>query len=244
MERHYSLYHAFVCSADGGCCSVFPDARFLALHQTECHDPLMAIRKERGEKTFECFLEPCGRKFLTPKARRLHLIGAHGYSKEFFFAITNKGIGGLVRKWGEGVSLIRGEWKERMDAMDDAGEVPHEATAKPSGPLFIRDPPPHFDKVQPVPMNPGRPPRPARAEIPAPKQGPVRRPSSTSTLQGKKDDDSLDSLTSKLDTLSLVPTSIRFGRGGKQRGFAPRGKARVLIDTAQESEMDTDTVQT
>lgn len=149
-----------------------------------------------------------------------------------------------MRKWGEGVSLIRGEWKERIDEMDDPGEVPHEATAQPSGPPFIRDPPPHFDKVQFVPMDTARPLRPARAETPPPRQGAMREPSSASTWQGQKDDDSLNSLTSKLDMLSLVPTSIRFGRGGKQRGFAPRGKAPVLIDTARESEMDTDTVQT
>ncbi|KAF9517105.1 hypothetical protein BS47DRAFT_1483530 [Hydnum rufescens UP504] len=198
MERHYALYHTFVCSTAEGCCSVFPDARFLALHQTECHDPLTAIRKDRGEKTFECFLDSCARKFLTPKARRLHLISAHGYAKEFFFAITNKGIGGLMRKWGEGVSLIRGEWQGRDGVADE--EVSRETVPNSVDPPFIRNPPPHLDKVYSTPPATKRPPHPPRTE--------GRTPNQTALP--------------KLDTLSLVPTSIRFGRGAKQRGFAPR----------------------
>lgn len=66
---------------------------------------------------FECFVETCGRKFLTPKARRLHLIEGHSYPSEYFFAITNKGVGGLLNRWGEGVSLVRGKWKERSPSI-------------------------------------------------------------------------------------------------------------------------------
>ena len=32
--------------------------------------------------------------------------------------MTNKGVGGLLKKWGEGASLVRGQWKKR-----DGGEV-------------------------------------------------------------------------------------------------------------------------
>ncbi|EGN97024.1 hypothetical protein SERLA73DRAFT_185308 [Serpula lacrymans var. lacrymans S7.3] len=49
LEMHYAKYHAHVCE-QRGCGYVFPDARLLELHQTECHDPLAAVRKERGEK--------------------------------------------------------------------------------------------------------------------------------------------------------------------------------------------------
>ncbi|KAI0758536.1 hypothetical protein BC629DRAFT_1272162, partial [Irpex lacteus] len=49
LEAHYAMYHRHVCElARCGC--VFPDERLLALHQTECHDPIAALRKERGEK--------------------------------------------------------------------------------------------------------------------------------------------------------------------------------------------------
>ena len=62
---------------------------------------------------FACHIETCPKLFTTPKNRRLHLIQTHGYPKEYFFAVTNKGVGGLLKKWGEGASLIRGSWKSR-----------------------------------------------------------------------------------------------------------------------------------
>jgi hypothetical protein len=77
LESHYATHHAHVCSSsDCGC--VFPDARLLELvrhisfylisltiltrchlqHLTECHDPLAAIRKDRGEKIVRLFFFP------------------------------------------------------------------------------------------------------------------------------------------------------------------------------------------
>ncbi|GAW03040.1 zinc finger protein [Lentinula edodes] len=56
LEAHYAKYHAWVCQAakptSGTCGNVFPDARLLELHHTECHDPIAAVRKERGEKIY------------------------------------------------------------------------------------------------------------------------------------------------------------------------------------------------
>lgn len=68
LESHYSTCHAHVCSAEG-CNRIFPEPRFLDLvrpsstlffslskvsyvyqHQTECHDPIADIKKERGER--------------------------------------------------------------------------------------------------------------------------------------------------------------------------------------------------
>ena len=67
VESHYSTCHAYVCSAEG-CNRVFPEPRFLDLvrpsssacfakrvahpyqHQTECHDPIAEIKKDRGER--------------------------------------------------------------------------------------------------------------------------------------------------------------------------------------------------
>lgn len=50
-------HHAFVCSAEG-CGKVFPSDRFLELHLGECHDPVVEIRKEKGERTVS-FLVIC-----------------------------------------------------------------------------------------------------------------------------------------------------------------------------------------
>jgi len=122
LEAHYAKYHAWVCLADEAhgkaqCGKVFPDGRLLELHQTECHDPIAAVKKDRGEKIFACFLpsSTCNKLFQTPKARRLHLIAAHAYPKEYFFAVVNKGVGGLLAKWGDGAGMVRGEWKSRTD---------------------------------------------------------------------------------------------------------------------------------
>ncbi|KAG7445112.1 uncharacterized protein BT62DRAFT_1077315 [Guyanagaster necrorhizus] len=179
LETHYATYHAHVCE-EKACSCVFPEARLLELHQTECHDPLAAIRKDRGDKIFACHLTTCPKLFLTPKARRLHLINAHGYPKEYFFAVTNKGVGGLLKKWGEGASMIRGEWKKREgdgeddddDAESDAGTAEENETEEPNQDLHAEE---------------------------------------------KSED--LDALADSMTSLSLVPNSIRFGRGGKGGGL-------------------------
>ena len=69
LEVHYATHHAHVCSSQG-CGYIFPDARLLELvrsylrhgplsfahsspmqHIAECHNPLAAILRERGDKT-------------------------------------------------------------------------------------------------------------------------------------------------------------------------------------------------
>ncbi|KAI0047408.1 hypothetical protein FA95DRAFT_1679095 [Auriscalpium vulgare] len=163
LEAHYASYHAHVCE-EKGCGCVFPDARLLELHQTECHNPVAEVRKERGEKIFACHLSSCGRYFSSPKKRRLHLISAHEYPKEYFFGVTNKGVGGLLRKWGEGASLLK---------MDQE-----------------------------------------------PAQSPV-----SSTGAASEGNNAVDALASSMTALALVPSSVRFGRGGKSGGLAaPRGR--------------------
>jgi hypothetical protein len=67
LEAHYSTCHAHVCSVEG-CNRVFPEPRFLDLvcpsssarsasqvthayqHQTECHNPIADVKKDRGER--------------------------------------------------------------------------------------------------------------------------------------------------------------------------------------------------
>lgn len=53
--------------------------------------------------------------FATPKLRRQHLIAAHHYPPEFFFSITNHGIGRLRELYGDSASLVRKTWKPRGD---------------------------------------------------------------------------------------------------------------------------------
>ncbi|KAJ7623701.1 hypothetical protein FB45DRAFT_926507 [Roridomyces roridus] len=195
LESHYATYHAHVCE-EPACNCVFPDARLLQIHQTECHDPLAAVRKDRGEKIFACHLETCNRMFATPKARRLHLIQGHGYPKEYYFAVTNKGVGGLLKRWGEGASLMRGQWKPR-DPQPEQQQQPVGHKRRDSVLVEEDD----EDEEDESPVAPTAPPA----------------------------NEGMDTLTDSLNALSIVPPSIRFGRGGKNGGFSnehvPRGKA-------------------
>ncbi|KZT25341.1 hypothetical protein NEOLEDRAFT_1065436 [Neolentinus lepideus HHB14362 ss-1] len=199
LERHYAKYHAHVCE-EKGCGCVFPDARLLQLHQTECHDPLAAVRKDRGQKIFACHLTSCDRLFLTPKARRLHLIQAHGYPNEYFFAVTNKGVGGLLKKWGEGASMIRGEWKTRDGQTKNEGSSDSE-----DGDMFKEGIEAGTNIAETISQDP-------------------TSPSLTSQKSTAPGEDDMDALADSMTSLSLIPSSIRFGRGGKAGGFGPRGR--------------------
>ncbi|KIK53958.1 hypothetical protein GYMLUDRAFT_49123 [Collybiopsis luxurians FD-317 M1] len=196
LEAHYAKYHAWVCQAEK-CSKVFPDERFLELHHTECHDTIAALRKERGEKIFACFLQPsvCSKTFSTPKTRRLHLIAAHDYPKEYFFAVTNKGIGGLLAKWGDGAGMIRGKWKPRTDQEkgDDHDEIDEDADGDDGA-----------EEVEPTSKSDSKV---------------VREEESTDPV------DMLATSFQNTLAISPVPNSIQFGRGAK-RGARGRGRGK------------------
>ncbi|KAI0057364.1 hypothetical protein BV25DRAFT_1831191 [Artomyces pyxidatus] len=173
-------------------------------------DRAYAVFRSRGLSAdrvpqFACHLASCARMFSTPKTRRLHLISAHGFPKEYFFAVTNKGFGGLLRKWGEGASMLRGTWKPREGEGgddDDEGDDENVSDAMeeegPSTSAKIAT----NGKLKPA--------------------GPVAAP-----LPVKAAESSVDALASSMSSLSLVPSSVRFGRGGKSGGLAPpRGHPR------------------
>jgi len=220
LEKHYALYHAHVCEVKR-CNCVFPEARFLDLHLKECHDPLSEVRKERGERTFECF-QPrtmCSRSFLTPKSRRRHLIEAHGYPKEFFFSVTNKGIGGLLRKWGDGASLLRGTWTARGDMeLGNSSEEAHES---------------HDGSTHPVAIAPS-----SLSAFSGTSDNPNRSNSGTNTVPGA-DDDVMAEIASAVQSLALVPNGIRFGRGGNPRGFTRPPKKHLMPGPTHKDTNDT-----
>ncbi|OIW33424.1 hypothetical protein CONLIGDRAFT_177596 [Coniochaeta ligniaria NRRL 30616] len=91
FESHYSKDHSHRCHE---CRKNFPSGHLLSLHHEESHDPLLALKREKGEHTFSCFVEGCERKCMTPDKRRRHLIDKHMYPKNFFFAITRDGVDG------------------------------------------------------------------------------------------------------------------------------------------------------
>ncbi|ORZ25682.1 hypothetical protein BCR42DRAFT_485809 [Absidia repens] len=87
-ESHYEALHRNTCSI---CHLPFPGSRWLRLHLDELHDTLNQVRKDRGEKIHECYVETCAKFFSTPKMRRLHLIDKHHYPKNFPFDLVVTG---------------------------------------------------------------------------------------------------------------------------------------------------------
>jgi hypothetical protein len=169
---------------------------------------------------------------MTPKGRRLHLIDKHKYPPNYFFSVTNYGIGRLLLKWGEGASLLRNEWKPRKtdteeaqtqegtvlddreddkqnDKRDDNGVksessgycIPKALIApSPTATMRIRTPPQVFDTER--------------------GSDDVTNTQSTSTVQTRvQRPDLVDVLTDKMSSLSLIPSSVQFGRGGSKGGF-------------------------
>ncbi|KAI9488764.1 hypothetical protein BDB00DRAFT_29862 [Zychaea mexicana] len=87
-EAHYETHHKHVCSA---CHKRFPSAHWLQLHLDEFHNVLIQIQKERGDKVFQCFVESCTKKFISPRMRQLHLVDKHQYPKYYPFDLVATG---------------------------------------------------------------------------------------------------------------------------------------------------------
>lgn len=129
----------------------------------------------------------------------MHLMQSHGYPKEYFFAVTNKGVGGLLKKWGEGASMVRQPWRARESNGEDEEYEDVES-----------------DETSIIEQ--GRQPVISRLD-----DGPLVEDEEEEDEQ--EDDEitaapgpSVDDLTASMDTLSLVPPAIRFGRGAKRGG--------------------------
>ncbi|KAM4054751.1 zinc finger domain-containing protein [Hirsutella rhossiliensis] len=91
FELHYHAFHTHRCLE---CHKNFPSDHLLSVHIEECHDPLVSIRRDRGEHTYSCFVDGCERKCQTHQKRRMHMIDKHMYPKNFFFGVTKEGIDG------------------------------------------------------------------------------------------------------------------------------------------------------
>jgi len=178
---------------------------------------------------------------MSPKGRRLHLIDKHKYPPNFYFPITNKGIGGLLRKWGEGATLLR---KEYTPTKRDAGTT-HEKNEGLASP--VDEDSENDDLVLPKSefASGHHTPRTFTASSPATTAKIQTLPEAfeaevhqvhhmdASPLELAPSVD-VDTLVDSMSSLALVPPSVHFGRGGVRGGFKPmrgmvlrgRGRAR------------------
>jgi hypothetical protein len=120
-ESHYNNFHTHRCLE---CRKNFPSEYLLEIHIEECHDPLVVIKRDRGEHTYSCFVEGCERKCLTHQKRRLHMIDKHMYPKNFFFGITKDGIDGRRSLLND-----KGHRRRRSSTASHSTEAPHQGSS-------------------------------------------------------------------------------------------------------------------
>ncbi|KAI1434914.1 hypothetical protein GGR50DRAFT_363325 [Xylaria sp. CBS 124048] len=195
-ETHYSKSHTNRCVE---CHKNFPSEHLLNIHFEDCHDAFAAVKRDRGERTYSCFVEGCERKCRTPYKRRNHLIDKHMYPKNYFFALTKDGIDGR-----HSLLLDEGHRRRRSSTATTA------STSKaPERRLSLR-------RAKPPPS----PPKDARKEAGSTTTSLPDSPEKAAPAQVP--DVEMDSITSAMGALQFVPMSVRFGRGRGKMGFAKR----------------------
>ena len=108
----------------------------------------------------------------------------------------------MLRRWGDGASLIRGPWKARDDIRNDEDEdamdmeeIENDEDNGNSKPLASEN------------AN-------GTSSVVANGESKVNEP-----IRAAPKPNGVDSMTNSFDALSLVPSNIRFGRGGKRGGL-------------------------
>ncbi|KAM7207384.1 hypothetical protein V8F20_002264 [Naviculisporaceae sp. PSN 640] len=205
-EAHYTKNHTNRCRE---CGKNFPSEHLLSLHIEEVHDSFAAVKRERGEHTFSCFVETCDRKCMTASKRNRHLVDKHHFPRNYFFSVTTRGIDGRMSMLNE-----EPRWK-RNQHHEPRGQ--QEYTKK--APIALGDP---VTEPRTYPIR-GQPEATAHVTAPSTTDGdPIELdPVVDDTAQERRPepvDVQMDDLAGAMSSLQFVPQSIRFGRGRK--GFS------------------------
>lgn len=199
-DVHYNKYHVNRCIS---CCKNFPTSHFLSLHQSENHDPLAAVLKDRGEKTYGCFVEGCDKKCSAPQKRRLHLIDKHMFPKNYDFFVVNDGI-----DWK--TSMLRPDRQRRRSLT--LQKKAHNAAMSAEDAARMMD----TDSKEPGAVKPG----PSRTGASRVQEPAVSGPATSTEPAGPEGAMEIDDLAGAISALRFVPSSVRFGRGKGCSGFS------------------------
>ncbi|KAI1366989.1 hypothetical protein F5Y08DRAFT_337062 [Xylaria arbuscula] len=192
-EAHYNKLHTNRCA---DCHKNFPSEHLLNVHFEDCHDVFAAVKREKGEHTYSCFVEGCDRKCRTPYKRRSHLIDKHMYPKNYFFALTKDGIDGRTSL------LLDGGHHRRRSSTATTASVSKTSPRRRSLRQAELSKPQEGEAREPSPVE--------SRELP-------RKAPPAETL-----DVEMDNLAGAMSSLQFIPTSIKFGRGRGKAGFAKR----------------------
>ncbi|KAH7321574.1 hypothetical protein BKA65DRAFT_608779 [Rhexocercosporidium sp. MPI-PUGE-AT-0058] len=186
-DIHYAKTHTNRCLE---CRKNFPTEHFLNLHIEENHDAMVSVLRERGEKTYSCFVEDCDRKCSTPQKRRMHLIDKHMFPKDYDFYVVNDGIDRRSSMLRSGKHRRHSSAAQHMTEIDERSRRRSSAMGAASAENENGE---------------------ERKE--SPESSPLASPASP------KEDSDMDGLSGAMSALKFVPTSVRFGRGrGRGRG--------------------------
>jgi len=136
FDIHYAKEHTNRCSS---CGKNFPSTHYLSLHIDENHNPVREALAAKGEKTYACLVEGCGKLCSTPQKRRLHLIDKHMFPKVYNFRIIDQGL-------DKTNSLLQGGQRRRISTVESssyrrrASLLPAEATYGQSSPEAFKSP--------------------------------------------------------------------------------------------------------
>jgi len=189
-ETHYQQAHTNRCT---DCKKNFPTAHFLELHIAENHDPIVAARRERGEKTYACFVEGCDKVCSEWKKRRSHLVDKHGFPKNYDFFVVNSGVEGRWSMLRPGVDAQghRKSSRERRSSSATQGTQSTEATS--------------------VSEQTGSP---AESEAATDQETKGKEDAEKPPVKASAGG-SVDNLTTSMLTLKMVPRSVTFGKRGR-----------------------------
>jgi len=193
-DVHYAKTHVNRCVE---CKKNFPTTHFLNLHIEENHDSLVSVRRERGEKTYACFVEDCDRKCSTPQKRRMHLVDKHAFPQDYDFFVVNDGIDRRSSMLRSGKHRRRSS-AAKTEARNRQRSATMESTVIENGVVGNG----MIDKSEIMKET-------GNVEVEE-----VRGAS----LGEQKEDDEMDGLSGAMSALKFVPTSVRFGGRGRGRG--------------------------
>jgi len=196
---HHQQHHVNRCL---DCNKNFPTEHFLNLHIAENHDPIRAARKERGEKTYACFVEGCDKTCLTWQKRRMHLVDKHHFPRYYDFFVVNDGM-------DQRHSMLRPEYQPKPER----GKISSEGTAFQSSK--------HRESTASK-ADHRRPDRGVAIDFTnddLPLEDSVSTMNSTAT---ETPDVAMKDISGAMSSLRLVPTSIQFGNTKRGQGFSKR----------------------
>lgn len=200
-ESHYTQSHTNRCSS---CHINLPTAHFLSLHLSETHDPLLATRRDRGEKTFSCFVEDCEKVCRDWKKRRSHLVDKHGFPRNYDFLVVERGIDGRKSMLRPGVDE-EGHRRSSRERGERGSSVATESTLATEV----------TDGSQPAVSEEGEDAGGVKRSEPSKESQSVEKQPKSSTANTAMYD-----ITKSMSSLQFVPRSVTFGKRKGKSGFA------------------------